>query len=303
MPTALVTGINGFTGRHLVNELRQSGFAISGIGQQPSQFADVKFIECDLTNRNSAIEAVRLLRPDVVFHLAGIAFAANDDVETIYRTHILGTRNLLDALTLCRHKPTSVLLASSANIYGNAAVKFITETTPPAPANDYAVSKLAMEYMAYLWLDKLPIVIARPFNYTGRWQSTQFLIPKIVDHFRRKAAVIELGNLDVVRDFSDVRTVAYCYRRLVETAPSRGSGCEAFNTCSGIGISLHDVLQMMREISGHDLEVRVNPAFVRSNEVKTLIGTRAKLESAIGAVQDIPFYETLEWMYHAPVAA
>ena len=106
-----------------------------------------------------------------------------------------------------------------------------------------------------------------------------------------------------MRDFLDVRTVAYCYRRLVETAPARGSGCEAFNTCSGIGISLHDVLQMMREISGHDLEVRVNPAFVRSNEVKTLIGTRAKLESAIGTVQDIPFYETLEWMYHAPIAA
>jgi len=299
---ALITGIEGFTGRYLASELAAAGYEVHGFtAANESELPNV--IPCDILDAADIQRAIAAIQPDVVCHLAAIAFVAHGDVDAIYKTNVLGTRNLLAALASSPVAPSAVALASSSNIYGNATTDILREDTPAAPANDYAVSKLAMEHMAMLWAARLPLTLVRPFNYTGVGQSAQFLIPKIVDHFRRKAPVIELGNLDVVRDFLDVRTVAYCYRRLVETAPARGSGCEAFNTCSAIGISLHDVLQMMREISGHDLEVRVNPAFVRSNEVKTLIGTRAKLESAIGAVQDIPFYETLEWMYHAPVVA
>ena len=297
MRTALVTGINGFTGIHLVPELQRAGFAVVGIGQAPSTVAGSMIIECDLTDRKSTIEAVSQLCPDVVIHLAGIAFAAHDDVEALYATNLLGTRNLLEALTRCEQVPRSVLLASSANIYGNADVVPINEETPPAPANDYAVSKLAMEYMARLWLDKLPIIIARPFNYTGHGQSLQFLLPKIVDHFRRRAAAIELGNLNVVRDFSDVRTVVRIYRMLIQS----GKRGDIFNVCSGVGHSLQDVISTMRNLSGHDLEIIVNPAFVRKNEVHKLIGSREKLQSAIGVVDAIPIEQTLRWMYEATV--
>ena len=295
MPIALVTGIDGFTGRHLIPELEQAGFTVCGFGNTATLPSSVQVVECDLTDRKLTLDATQHFQPDVVVHLAGIAFAPHDDVEAIYRTHVLGTRNLLEGFALCVNAPKAVLLASSANIYGNADVTPITETTPPAPANDYSVSKLAMEYLAKLWQEKLPITIARPFNYTGRGQSLQFLLPKIVEHFKRRAPEIELGNLEVVRDFSDVRDVVRAYRKLIELS-SKG---EVFNVCSGVGHSLNDVIELMREISGHDLAVRINPAFIRLNEIHKLVGSRAKLDAKIGREHPILLRETLRWMFEA----
>ena len=140
-----------------------------------------------------------------------------------------------------------------------------------------------------LWL---PIVIARPFNYTGVGQAAHFLLPKIIKHFRDKSPRIELGNLHVRRDYSDVRSVATAYRKLVECPEAKG----AINVCSGNANSVHEVLEMASEISGHTLEVAVNPAFVRDNEVKTLYGDPAKLRSLIGHWETPPLQETLSWM-------
>jgi nucleoside-diphosphate-sugar epimerase len=106
-----------------------------------------------------------------------------------------------------------------------------------------------MEYMAKLWMDFLPIVITRPFNYTGKGQSESFLLPKIVSRFQRKAEVIELGNLDTSRDFSDVRSVAYAYRRLLETKPVG----QTVNVCSGKATSLREVLGLVQEIAGRSI--------------------------------------------------
>jgi len=235
------------------------------------------------------------MQPDVVVHLAAIAFVGRGDTDAFYRVNLLGTRNLLAALAGAQHKPGCVLLASSANVYGNATDGVLTEATSPNPANDYAVSKLAMEYMARLWMDKLPIVIARPFNYTGVGQREDFLLPKMVAHFRSRAAAIQLGNLDVWRDFSDVRAVAQAYRRLLQVCPAG----DTVNVCSGRTHSLREVLHMMERISGHTLDVQVNPAFVRANEVRSLSGNPDKLLSLIGDWQVPALEVTLRWMLEA----
>ncbi len=296
MARALITGIDGFTGSYVVNELRLTGYDIVGLTFGAAQVKNEKVIRCDLTDLRSVEAAVSQVQPDVIVHLAGISFVAHGDVDAIYRTNVVGTRNLLAAASKLKTAPSAVLLASSANIYGNANVEIIDESTPAAPANDYAVSKLAMEYVAKLWADKLRITIVRPFNYTGVGQSINFLMPKLVDHFKRRALVIELGNLDVVREFSDVRTVAECYRRLVQRDSNFVSG-EAFNICSGAGHSLLEAIKMMREISGHAPEIRVSPEFVRANEVKKLVGSPVKLDRAIGSIKSISLHDTLRWMY------
>src|SRR3954468_14656297 len=254
---ALITGLSGFTGRYVEQELRAAGYEVFGTitpGHAPAE----RQYAVDLNDRAGLAAMVQEVKPDVVAHLAAIAFVGHGDVEQIYRVNVAGTRNLLEALAGLDQKPSAVLLASSANIYGNTDVGVIHEDVPAAPANDYAVSKLAMEYMARLWQDKLPLIVVRPFNYTGVGQHENFLLPKIVAHFRRRAADIELGNLHVWRDFSDVRMVAQSYRRLLAAGPAVAG--QTFNICSGHAHSLGEALAMMADIAGYQINVHVNPA-------------------------------------------
>lgn len=287
---ALVTGINGFTGRYMAAELQANGYEVIGTGSQPSAAPD--YHQVDLADGPGLRALLAELQPDVIVHLAAIAFVGHGAADAFYQVNLTGTRNLLEAIAACGKTPECVLIASSANVYGNVSEGMLDEHTPPAPANDYAVSKLAMEYMAKLWCDRLPIVITRPFNYTGVGQAENFLLPKIVSHFQRKAPAIELGNLDVWRDFSDVRAVVRAYRGLIE---ARAVG-QTVNVSSGITHSLREVIAKCSAITGHTLDVQVNPAFVRANEVKTLCGDNARLRALVPGWETPALDETLGWM-------
>lgn len=150
-----------------------------------------------------------------------------------------------------------------------------------------------MELIASLFSQQLPLIIARPFNYTGRGQSGDFVIPKIIDHVRRRAERIELGALDVARDFSDVRMVVDAYARLIGTPAAVG---QTINVCSGKAVKLSELLSLIKTIAGFIPEVRVNASFLREGEVKTLLGSRHKLEGIIGPAADFPLPETVRWM-------
>lgn len=287
---ALITGIRGFTGRYMASELTSHGYQVFGLGSQPSD--EPGYHQVDLTDPAETRQVIYELQPDVVLHLAALAFVGHGDTNGFYRVHLIGTRNLLEALASSERKPECVLLASSANVYGNSTGGVLNENALPVPANDYAVSKLAMEYMASLWQERLPLVIARPFNYSGVGQAENFLLPKIVSHFRRKATNIELGNLDVWRDFSDVRAVVQAYRRLIEVKPLG----QTVNVCSGQTHSLRGIIEICEAVTGHSMDVTVNPAFVRANEVKTLCGDATRLRLLIGSWETPSLEDTLRWM-------
>ena len=150
---------------------------------------------------------------------------------------------------------------------------------------------------ARLWQERLPIVLVRPFNYTGRGQSVDFLIPKLVAHFRRRAPRIRLGNLDVERDFSDVRAVANAYRRLLEAEAAVG---QVVNLCSGRTERLRDLIAQLETLSGHRLAIDVDPALVRAHEVRRLGGDPARLRQLIGPWESPPLADTLAWMLADP---
>ena len=282
-PRVLVTGTQGFTGHYVLEALAAAGFD----GVDPKQI-DVDF---NLTQPERLPAMVAAANCRFAIHLAAISFVGHGDPADFYRVNTVGTENLLAALS-GQGGYEKVIVASSANIYGNQASDDLDETTPPAPVNHYGASKIAMEYIARQAFDALPIILTRPFNYTGRGQSDSFLIPKIVAHFRSRAPRLELGNRDVVRDFSDVRDVAAAIVRLLGTE-ARGV---TVNICSGVGHSLQWVIDECRTITGHDIEVVTNPAFVRANEIKSLIGSNARLAALAGPLHPIPLGDTLRWM-------
>jgi nucleoside-diphosphate-sugar epimerase len=275
----LVTGLDGFTGRYVQSELEQRGHSVSGLLS-------------DLKNPDAVAKEIQELQPEAVIHLAGVAFVGHGHANAFYEVNLIGSRNLLSALA--QHAPNvqSILLASSANVYGNRSEGVLSEDTRPHPANDYAISKWSMEQMASLWLDRLPLFIVRPFNYTGVGQSDLFVIPKIVGHFLDNAPVIELGNLDVWREYGDVRSVANIYVKLVEQAPVG----ETLNVCTGQAYSLREVINLCKRITGQRMDIQINPEHVRANEVRVLKGSNKRLLKVIGEWKGYNLKESLVWM-------
>jgi GDP-6-deoxy-D-talose 4-dehydrogenase len=275
----LVTGADGFTGVHFVKQAREAGY-------------EVFEFNADLTNPQAVQAQVDAAAPDVVVHLAAISFVGHDKASAFYDVNVIGTLNLLDALLKLPNPPTRVLLASSANVYGNCEKSPISETQAPAPLNHYAMSKLAMEHLAKTYADRLPLFFVRPFNYTGPGQVESFVIPKLVAHFKRRAATVELGNLTVEREYNDVRMVTDAYLKLLEKAVIG----QTYNICSSKTYTLHQVIDTLIELTGHAINISVNPAFVRANELHRLCGDASKLDQTVGASDSIALKDTLRWM-------
>ena len=260
-----ITGIEGFTGRYLERYLCALGYEVSGSALRPSAPNHTRL---DLLDKDS-IKAAFGAKFDYIIHLAAVSFAMADPAE-IKNANEIGTINLLDALSAVKFK--KAIFASSASVYGGGEAP-MSESSALNPQSIYAESKIFMEEQ--IAKSGLPFIIARPFNYTGAGQSENFLIPKIVRHFKDKAHTIKLGNLTPKREYNDINDVVRIYAQLLELKTDG----EIFNIGSGKAYSIEQILQILRYLSGHDIAVQSDPRFIRANDPALLVCDTAKMLS------------------------
>lgn len=291
----LITGANGFIGGHLVPSLLAAGHQLVGTVRDASEPAPVCGIEtviAPLDDANAWTRVVTSARPDAVVHLAAVANVTHGDPTELYRMNVVGTEHLLKAVDGLGTAP-SVLLLSTAAVYGNQERVVFDEQAPLRPANHYGLSKLAMELMAHHFSGRFPIRIVRPFNVIGRGQRDTFLVAKLVKHFLERAPEIQLGNVKPERDYVDVRDLCTAIGALIGQRPPE---VDLVNVSSGVGVSIETLFEWLVELTGHRPSIVVNPQFVRKNEVWRIIGDNRKLHSLVSLPPLRTTRQTVEWM-------
>lgn len=287
----LITGGTGFTGRPLAQRLRADGHDVLSLGHD-GEIADASSL--DLRDFAAVRGCLARFKPSVIVHLAGIAATQHNRLDQVYAANVIGTANLFEAVRSSSIIPRLVIMASSAQVYAPTGSELpINEESRLGPRSHYGVSKHAAEEIASIYAQHIPILICRPFNYTGPGQTNAFLVPKIVQHYAQRRREIKLGNLDLYRDISDVQRVVEAYSRLI----SRPPGFDIVNICCGRSIHLLDVIKIMDDVAGYSINVVSDPALVRNDEPRSFIGSPARLEASVGQLPNPELRETLLRMY------
>ena len=298
MSVVLITGARGFTAQYLARKLVSIGhsvYATTLCSKEAVNFSCYDgVLECDIRNEKSILKVLNTVKPNYVVHLSALSFVGHSKPEEFYSVNTLGTDNLLRSIDNSDAPIESIVLSSSANIYGNPDQTILDEQIVPNPVNHYAISKLSMEHIARTYLPDLPIIIARPFNYIGFGQNENFVIPKIVKAFANVDAEIHLGNVNISRDFSAVYDVVDAYCKLLFSKKSLG---ETFNICSGKATSLSSIIETISNMSKHQMEIKINQAFIRENEIMTLRGSNEKLKKFTNWKEKVSLEQILNEMY------
>ena len=298
---ALVTGAAGFSGSHLCAQvLDQGNTVIAAVRPNGSRsrlqpvVEHFQVAECDLRDRSAVSRLFEQTRPQSVFHLAGLTTGSPED---LYRVNVLGSVNVLSAAAALNPQPRVLLVGSSAQ-YGSVpeAELPITEATRQCPVTHYGASKLMLETMAwrYVHLNKLHVVMVRPFNLTGPGESGKFVCSEfarqIVEIERKhRSPTIRVGNLVSRRDFTDVRDAVRAYI----SALAVGEPGDTFNVCSGRTVSIQDVLESLIRISGIDVRVEIDRERMQAADVPAQVGSYQRLKERSGWEPAIPFEQTL----------
>lgn len=283
----LITGIDGFTGIHLKNYLKND-YEIFGTSLKRE---DENIFKCDITKKNEIKNVLKKVKPDYIIHLAAISFVAHTNYEDFYKVNTIGTQNLLESIKDVK----KIIVSSSAVVYGKQDKEILSEDMCPNPLNHYGISKFGAEQIAKTFFNKFDIVITRPFNYTGLYQDISFLVPKIVYHYKKKKETIKLGNLDVIREINSIEFVCEVYKRLLESDVKN----IIINIASKRGIHLMDIIKYMNEIAGYEIKIIKDKNLVRKNDIKKLVGDNTLLKSLIGEVYNKDLKEILKDMYNA----
>ena len=305
---ALITGITGFAGSHLAEYLlaNQPEVEIFGIRRWRSpmeniaQIADsLKLVETDLRDYNSVYRMLEGVRPDYIFHLAAQSFVPaswNAPAATL-EINVIGQTHLFEAVLALKLDPV-IQIACSSEQYGlvHRDETPIRETNPLRPLSTYAVSKIAQDYLGYQYFQSydLKVVRTRGFNHTGPRRGEVFVTSNFAKQLVRIEAglaepVIRVGNLEAVRDFTDVRDMVRAYWLAV----TKGKPGEVYNIATGTGITIQELLDRLIELIGVEVKIERDPERMRPSDVEILIGDSSKFRADTGWEPQIPFDQTL----------
>ncbi|MDG3007681.1 GDP-mannose 4,6-dehydratase [Paludisphaera mucosa] len=306
---AFVTGISGFVGGHLAEHLLASGDQVAGVsasGRFPDDLAElarsVRIERLDLMDVDQAelADLLRRKQPEAIYHLAAQSNprASFDDPRGTWALNLGGTLNLLSAVKEAGLAPKPrVVIVGSGVCYGDPPPEFIpvTESCPLRPNNPYSASKAAADLLGVQMhlSDGLDVVMARPFNHAGPRQSPRYVLATLAHQVAEVEAglkdAVEVGNLDVVRDYTDVRDVVRAYRLLAQG----GKAGEIYNLGTGRGLKLTDALDRFLALATKPIAVRIDPARVRAVDLPYLVADPSKLRAAVGWEPVFPIDQTL----------
>jgi len=269
----LITGISGFVGEYMAKLIanKNPNSKIFGIERNVRRFSifpelnkKVKIIECDITNYESVYNAIKKIKSDQIYHLAGFASAGGQNKDLIYKINVDGTRNLLKSIQIVNNK-AKIVLVSTSYVYGNTN-KPVLESARVNPNGAYAESKLKMEHMARKEFKNMNIVIVRPVNHSGPGQKLGFVIPDFISQVVNiKSKIINVGNLKAEREFLDVRDVVSAYYIVM----AKGLSHEIYNISRGKTISIENLLKKIIKMSGKNLTIKMDIAKAKPIDIKS----------------------------------
>lgn len=294
---AFITGISGFAGKYLAERLLRNGFEVYGIDRQASPIEGCSVEACDILDKEKLMATIERIKPDAVFHLAAISSVSKsfEAAAETKKVNVEGTRNLFDAIVAAKISP-KILVISSLQIYGKPDRLPITEDAQLRPASPYAESKAEQEKLCreYSEKKKLKIIISRSFNHTGPGQSAEFVWPSFAKQIAEieagKRTELNVGNLDVERDFSDVRDIAKAYLLAIKKCKPG----ETYNICSGKPYNIGKMLDVLKSYSKAKIKIVSDSSRVRKADVPVLYGDNSKFAKATGWKPEIPFEKTLK---------
>lgn len=304
---ALITGIGGFAGGHLARHLLSQNIAVAGFyhpDHPPSKnLSDIEkqidLFPSDLSDQKQIELLLKKIKPDYIFHLAAFASAAQSfkSPKKTIENNVFSQLNLLEACSNLKLK-TRILIIGSSDEYGNIEPKDlpVNEDTPIAPVSPYALSKLIQDFMGlqYFINKNLFIVRVRPFNHIGPGQSKNFVIPdfvsQIVELEKKGGGEIRVGNVDALRDFTDVRDMAKAYLLALQ----KGKAGEVYNIGSGKLVKINDILKKLISLSKAKISIEQDKRLFRPVDIEKIYCDAAKFKKQTGWEPQIPLEKTLE---------
>jgi GDP-4-dehydro-6-deoxy-D-mannose reductase len=298
---ALITGVGGFVGRHLLEHLRQEGDEVFGLGRAAdvSGIGSVQVFQADLSDRSAVARVIRAAQPEAVYHLAAKSSPAESlaDPWATLGNNLLAQINLFEALLSSGQRPR-VLVIGSSDEYGRVGQDEVPthEDAPLRPTTPYAVSKVGQDVMGFQYFAQhaLPVVRVRPFNHTGPGHDARFVVPGLARQLAQIEAggrepVLRVGNVNVERDFTDARDMVRAYRlALVAGAPG-----EVYNLGSGRSVRIAEMIADLTSMCRVQVEIRVDPLLLRPADIPRQVADVRKFTSLTGWRPRIPWHTTL----------